>query len=424
MEDAALAGAGAPPGRAGGFTDWLPGAAELRRTASESFLDSFLAWGYGLVATPLLEPLETIARGVGEAGQQGLFRFMDADGTLVALVGERTVSVARVVATQLRDADRPLRLAYAGPVLRNQALLGGRRRETQQAGCELIGSAGLGADAECVALAAAALRSAGLTAVQIDVGHADFLPGLLESAGLATPARSAVLDALRRRNLVAVEAALEGTAAGAAERDLLLRFPGLRGGHDLLDAAASGLRAERPRRVLSELSRLWDLLMAHGLDGTVHLDLGAVRDWDYYTGPIFELFSGDLGFPLGSGGRYDGLLGRFGPAEPATGFVLQVDRCVDALRRGATVAAPAAGQRLRVAYAPGREADAIRVAATLRSGGGGAVVVCDLDGCPAPPPGAAAYVSADGTQLRWEEGRWIEAAAGPQPGMALDTLRR
>jgi ATP phosphoribosyltransferase regulatory subunit len=424
MEDAALAGAGAPPGRAGGFTDWLPGTAELRRSLAEAFLDAFLAWGYGLVATPLVEPLETVARGVGEAGQQGLFRFMDADGSLVALVGERTVSVARVVATQLRDAPRPLRLAYAGPVLRNQALLGGRRRETLQAGCELIGSPALGADAECVALAAAAVRHVGLTEVQIDVGHAEFLPGLLESAGLDSASRSAVFSALRRRDLVAVEVALEGTPVGEAERDLLLRFPGLRGGHDLLEAASSGLRADRPRRALGDLSRLWDLLMAHGLDGSVHLDLGAVRDWDYYTGPIFELFSGDLGFPLGSGGRYDGLLGRFGPAEPATGFVLQVDRCVDALRRRpAPRTSP--GARFRVAYAPGREADAIRLATELRSRGSGdaATVACDLEASPSAPDGADAYISSDGAHLRCEGGQWTAVPSNPA-GVSADGARQ
>ena len=67
------------------------------------------------------------------------------------------MSVARVVATQLHDGPFPLRLCYAGSVLRNQALNAGRRRESLQAGCELVGAGGLAADAECIALAAAAL---------------------------------------------------------------------------------------------------------------------------------------------------------------------------------------------------------------------------------------------------------------------------
>jgi ATP phosphoribosyltransferase regulatory subunit len=367
MQDGPSAlGAGGPRGRAGGFTDWLPGVAEARRSIADAFLDAFSAWGYGLVDTPLAEPLDTIAAGVGPAGQRQLFRFMDSDGQLLALVGERTVSVARVVATQLRDGPFPLRLCYAGHVLRNQPLLGGRRREELQAGCELVGAAGLHADAECVALAAEALSRAGVEGVQIDVGHVDFLPGLLEGAGLDAITGRRVLDALAARDLVAVEAALDGTAVAEAERDLLLRFPALRGGRELLDLAAAELRAERPLRALGQLAGLWDLLMAHGLAGTVHLDLGAVRDWDYYTGPTFELFSGDLGFPLGSGGRYDRLLERFGADRPATGFVLHVDRCVDAVLRRRPMRS---SEVTTLDVVAGREAEAIDAAQRLRAAG-------------------------------------------------------
>jgi ATP phosphoribosyltransferase regulatory subunit len=334
-----MRGLPAPPpgararGRADGFTDWLVGSAVSRRRLTDRFIETFESWGYGFVVTPLIEPLDTIAAGVGPAQQAGLFRFMDSDGALLALVGERTVSVARVVATQLHDGPFPLRLCYAGPVLRNQALNTGRRRESLQAGCELLGATGLAADAECIALAAAALERGGVHHVQVDVGHADFIPGLLESAGLDEVARGAVLGALARRDLVSVEASLEGTDVADAERRLLLAFPTLRGGREILDTAASGLRGDRPTRALHELAQLWDLLEAHAITDRVHLDLGAVRDWDYYTGPTFEVFSEDSGFALGSGGRYDLLLSRFGAALPATGFVLQVDRCNDSIDR-------------------------------------------------------------------------------------------
>src|SRR5579864_5316639 len=176
-------------GRAAGFSDWLPGAAARRRDLSAAFVGTFESWGFDLVATPLVEPLETVAAGVGAARQSRLFRFMDADGRLLALVGERTVSVARVVATQLQREPLPLRLCYSGPVLHHGTLLDGRRREAMQAGCELVGHPGLAADAECIALAAAALVRGGVHGVQIDVGHADFIPAVLDSAGLDPAAR-------------------------------------------------------------------------------------------------------------------------------------------------------------------------------------------------------------------------------------------
>ncbi len=369
-----------PPGasvrrRADGFSDYLVGPAARRRILTDRFIETFEAWGYGFMVTPLIEPLDTIAAGVGGAQQSALFRFMDSDGALLALVGERTVSVARVVATQLQEGPFPLRLCYAGSVLRNQAPNGGRRRESLQAGCELIGAGGLAADAECIALAAAALERGGMEHIQVDVGHADFIPGLLDSAGLDPNAREEVLAALARRDLVAVESALEGTDAADAERRLLLAFPTLRGGREILDTAAGGLRGERPHRALQELAQLWDLLDAHAITDRVHLDLGAVRDWGYYTGPTFEVFSDDSGFALGSGGRYDTLLSRFGTALPATGFVLHVDRCHDSIARRA--GSVTGSDAVHVSWENDAYDDALELARSLRNRG--VACVCDLD---------------------------------------------
>ena len=183
-----------------------------------------------------------------------------------------------------------------------------------------------------------------------------------------------MLAALARRDLVAVESALEGTDAADAERRLLLAFPTLRGGREILDTAAGGLRGERAQRALQELAQLWDLLDAHAITDRVHLDLGAVRDWDYYTGPTFEVFSVDSGFALGTGGRYDTLLSRFGTARPATGFVLHVDRCHDSIvrRAGAVDAAVA----VQVSWERDAHANALAVARALRARG--IACACDL----------------------------------------------
>ncbi len=183
-----------------------------------------------------------------------------------------------------------------------------------------------------------------------------------------------MLAALASRDLVSVEASLEGTDVADAERRLLLAFPTLRGGREILDTASSGLRGERPLRALQELAQLWDLLELHAITDRVHLDLGAVRDWDYYTGPTFMVFSEDSGFALGSGGRYDTLLSRFGEDLPATGFVLHVDRCHDSLeRRPGTLPDPSV---LRVSWETDAHGVALDAARRLRERG--VACVCDL----------------------------------------------
>jgi len=155
----------------------------------------------------------------------------------------------------------------------------------------------------------------------------------------------------------------------------------------------------------------------------VHLDLGAVRDWDYYTGPTFELFSADLGFPLGSGGRYDRLLGAFGLEAPATGFVLHVDRCCDAQVRGLGDGEPASP--LALGYAPGRDAQALSAAARLRREG--FRVAIDLEANPAPPTAAAGTAppttaEARAAFARVDEKGELQWSAGGRSGTGIDSL--
>ena len=113
--------------------------------------------------------------------------------------------------------------------------------------------------------------------------------------------------------------------------------------------------------------------MAHGLGEVVSLDLGAIRDFDYYTGIIFEGYGPEIGRPVAQGGRYDGLLERFGRPAPATGFVVQLDLIWEMLTRGSR---PPALPRIHAALAWSGSglATALRLGSTLRLFGMRAVV--------------------------------------------------
>src|SRR4029077_6014244 len=123
----------------------------------------------------------------------------DAHGDVVALVGERTVPVARLVAGKLRAAPLPLRLCYAGPVLSTPQGGFHHRGETYQVGAELIGAAGPVADAEVIALAARCMEATGIRRYQIDVGHAEFFHGIMDAVKLPDDVKSAVRAALAAR---------------------------------------------------------------------------------------------------------------------------------------------------------------------------------------------------------------------------------
>ena len=356
-----------------GFRDLLPEEAEVVREAQESLLAEMRRWGYRHVITPMVETTEVLELGLGAEQRRRLFKFTDAGGEVVALVGERTVPVARLVAGKLRSTPLPVRLCYAGPVLSADAGRFHQRRETYQVGAELVGARGAVADAEVIALAARCLEAAGLHRYQVDVGHAEFFQGIMDAVKLPDAVKAGVRGALAARDFVALEGLLARTSLRSAEHDLLLRFPALRGGEEILDAAAGLVRNRRSEWALNELRQVRKLLEKHGLGDIVRLDLGAIRDFDYYTGIIFEGYGPDLGRPVAQGGRYDGLLARFGRPAAATGFVIQLDLVWEMLQRAPR---PPSMPRLDAAiawYDAGFET-ALTLGSTLRLFGMSAVV--------------------------------------------------
>ncbi|TMD14732.1 MAG: hypothetical protein E6I96_08755 [Chloroflexi bacterium] len=282
-----------------GFRDLLPLEAEVLREAQESLLAEMRRWGYRHVITPLVESMDVLDLGLGVDQRRRLFKFTDLRGEVVALVGERTVPVARLVAGKLRAAALPLRLCYAGPVVSTDEGRFHHRRETYQVGAELIGASGPVADAEVIALAARCMEATGIRRYQIDVGHAEFFHGIMDAVRLPDDVKGAVRSALVARDFVGLESLLEGTPLKSAEHELLLRFPALRGGPEILEAAGALVRNRRSEAALTELSRVRELLVGHGIGDVVILDLGAIRDFDYYTGVIFEGYGPDSPEPHG-----------------------------------------------------------------------------------------------------------------------------
>jgi ATP phosphoribosyltransferase regulatory subunit len=153
-----------------GVADYFWGEAYARRTLETTLLDVFRTWGYGDVVTPAFEYADTLgARGSHEL-QSELCRFLDRDGSMLALRADMTIPVARLVGTRLHDAPLPHRFCYSGSVFRDVEPRAGQQREFWQAGVELLGSAAPTADAEVLTLTAHALGAAGITHFRLVLG--------------------------------------------------------------------------------------------------------------------------------------------------------------------------------------------------------------------------------------------------------------
>ena len=278
-------------------------------------METFARYGY----VPLEPPTVEFASSALALDERRTLRFLDRDGRLLALRPDVTTAVARVVAQRYRDATAALRLAYFAPIFREEASMRGSEREYDQAGVELIGDPSLRADTEVIALLADALAASGLSAAEIDVGHVGFFGGFV--ADLESAARDRVTSAARAGDLVSAvrlarEAGLSPVRTAALER-------GLR--HRSADVAAA--RTDAPagsQQALAALDALGPLLEAAGVRAAIRFDLGFIPALPYYTGIVFQVTAPGLGFAIAAGGRYDGLLARFGTDRAATGFGIAV----------------------------------------------------------------------------------------------------
>lgn len=306
-----------------GTRDLVPPEAAARRALIRRIASVLELHGYELVTTPPFERGEIVERGLGAADPRDTLRFVDPETSEVSVFRpDLTLQIARVVATRLVDRPAPLRLFYEGHVIRTRRGRARRQRQIAQIGAECIGIAGPTGDAEVVSVASRALDAARLDH-RIEIAIVPLVRDLINA--VEPTRRPEVTEALGRKDVSALQTALEAAPIPKAVRRALLALPALTGDAGVLNEAHRALRGTSASAHVARVRALHHELCARGLGDRVRFDLGEVRGFDYYTGPSFSLLAEGPGEPLGGGGRYDDLVGRFGRATPATGFAIDID---------------------------------------------------------------------------------------------------
>jgi ATP phosphoribosyltransferase regulatory subunit len=297
---------------------------ELRKLHA-ALVGVFEEHGYGEVATPAIEYDEVLSRGDGRTSGTA-YKFFDESGELLALRADMTVPIARLVSSRFASADPPIRLCYLANAFRAVRPQRGQMREFTQAGVELIGASAPDGTVEVIEVLEASLRAAGLDRALIGLGDADLYRQLLAEYGVGDEARETILGRLAAHDLVGLEAELSAVEGIDDERcATCLALSQLRGGSEVLEEARA-LGGTAVERATARLGETFAGLEARGAADRVRIDLGLLRDLGYYSGAILEVYDPALGHVIGGGGRYDGLLKKFGVDLPAAGFTLYVER--------------------------------------------------------------------------------------------------
>ena len=308
--------------------------ARIRRAIEDILVSIFDGWSYEEITTPTVDYYSLFEHGMGRSQAHHAFRFCDTDGRMLAIRPDVTSLVARAAATLFAEHERPLRLCYVAPVFRQQPQSHAEwKRESTQIGGELIGSNSSAADMEILAIVCEALERLNLDSdCSITLNDVEVFNGIAEQMQLRPDSRDEMRDLVDKRNTADLERFLADYSSAADSQAFvkLIRLPGKR---KILSEARRLITNPRSRFALDRLERLWSVIESVQLAERFEIDLGDVSRLDYYTGLTFKIYVRGAGTRVGSGGRYDQLTASFGNAEPAVGFVFELDALTEVLLR-------------------------------------------------------------------------------------------
>ena len=311
-----------------GIDELMPQQAAQLEMLRRNLLDRLQSWGYQLVFPPLVEYLDSLLTGTGQALDLQTFKLTDQmSGRLLGIRADMTPQVARIAAHNLRDHDDVLRLCYIGNVLHTLPQGQGTSRNPIQLGAEIYGHAGPESDMEILQLMIEMLTTAGLNPeLLLDIGHVGIYRGLAQDSGLSAEQEQDLFLVLQRKALPEIETLLTEYKLSTDHHSMLLALAELNGGSDVLQQAKQVLnKASQPvQQALETLQIVADLIATRLPNVVINFDLAELRGYHYHTGVVFAAYQTGSSNAIALGGRYDDIGKDFGHAQPATGFSLDL----------------------------------------------------------------------------------------------------
>jgi len=336
--------------RCKGTQDLSPGEMRRFRLIEGVFRDCCLKWGYEEVRTPTLEYLHlfTSTGTLTPSRLHKVYSFLDWDGwsgERVVLRPDGTIPIARLYIDTMEKKGLA-KLFYVTNVFIFEET-GEETRERWQCGVELIGAGSTIADVELVMLALEVLKKIGLEGVGLRLSHAGLIKALLVKFGLSPREQAEVFGRILNGDVEALAKLKPGRPELGRALTPLLDLKGKSSGFLKNMKALFNQDLPELAPALNNFIDVVDLLEALGCD--YQIDITSGRDFEYYTGVMFQLLVGEE--HIGGGGRYDALIPLMGGKDiPASGFALYLDRLMN-LIKPETLAKPPA-QRILIKVEP------------------------------------------------------------------------
>lgn len=353
-----------------GMRDFLPAEKAQRERVLGVIRDRYRAHGFDEIETPVVEDSARLHAGLGGDNEKLAYAVMKrgitvddlrtaSDPLELADLGLRfdlTVPLARFYASHRAELPTVFRAIQIAPVWRAERPQKGRYRQFVQCDIDIIGEAGPQAEVELLTATAATLDALGLQGCVIRVNDRRLLTSALGILGVESESVGSALITLDKLDKVGIAGVVDelhdnglGSAVPAIEqhlRAILIDQDQVESSSVSVDPTVAAMRRVLPDGVDAEavasLAAIGEAVNEVVGAPIVQFDPWLVRGMGYYTGAIFEVAHPALGYSLGGGGRYDGMIGRFlGTDVPAAGFSLGFERLVDLVELAAPEGADA-----------------------------------------------------------------------------------
>ena len=140
---------------------------------------------------------------------------------------------------------------------------------------------------------------------RLGIGHTVITELLLKEAFSDLAVLTEAKEALVKRNIVKLEELLVNSRASLELQKGLKEIATLNGGTELLDLIARISDNPEIIAAVADLKILYRLIISQSKEKTIFFDFTILRDFDYYSGIVFEGYTANLGYPVCGGGRYD-----------------------------------------------------------------------------------------------------------------------
>lgn len=312
-----------------GMRDFLPEEAKIMRYIEDKARRVAELYGYKEIITPVLEPYELLAAKAGEEIRLRMYTFKDLGERMVAMRPEFTPSVARLVATTLRNEPKPFRLFCVGSLYRYDEPQQGRYREFWQSNFELMGSDKPEADAEIILLTNSLMTLVGLRNHNFKIGHVGVLRGVMSGEELDEKVQNGAMQLMDKKQYDDAFRLIEEAGSSSKCIATLRKLVKLRGGNlGIIEKMKQLVKNyEEALKATENLQQILKLVKASECKIEMIVEAGFARGLEYYTGIIFEVNVPEMDKALAGGGRYDRLIALFGgEPTPAVGVAHGIDR--------------------------------------------------------------------------------------------------